>query len=274
VLTHSIRITEQDLLACAKGQERLLAISKRASISEALSDVLVTQGDQEVARSVARNEGARFSNAGYSTLVERSAADDELAVSVGMRKDIPKEHFHALVAKASEAVFKKLAARNPAAINEVNRVLFDLTGRKVSEPLAPSGKTARDYGEAKKAFEALRARLPAEDAVRHLASTGRIAETIAAIATLCQLPPEAVDRIVADKQTDADLVLLLIKAIGLSWPTAKLVLELRAGQGGLAAATLDSARRHFERLQFSTAQRVVRFYQVRHASADKGPTAH
>jgi uncharacterized protein (DUF2336 family) len=275
VLTHSTRLTEEDLLACAEGksQERLLAISKRASISEVLSEVLVRRGDHEVVRSVARNEGARFSDAGYGKLVERSAADDELAVSVGMRKDIPKEHFHALVAKASEAVFKKLTVHNPAAVNEVSRVLFDLTGRKASEPFAPGGKIVRDYSEARATFEALRSRLQTEAAVRQLASTGRIAETIAAIATLCNLPPEAVDHIVADKQSDADLMLLLIKATGLSWSTAKLILQLRAGEGGLAAATLDSAHRRFERLQLSTAQRVVRFYQIRHTSGPKGPVA-
>src|SRR6185436_10218866 len=95
VLSQSSRLTEEDLVACAngKGQDRLLAISKRASLSEKVSDILVTQGD------------------------------NELAVSVGMRKDIPKEQFQALVSKASEAVFEKLAAGNPAVAAEVNRVL-------------------------------------------------------------------------------------------------------------------------------------------------------
>src|SRR6185503_8733395 len=148
VLSQSTRLTEEDLLACAngKGQDRLLAISKRASLSEQLSDILVIEGNSEVVRSVAKNEGARFSEAGFGKLVERSQGDDELAVSVGMRKDIPKEQFQALVSKASEAVFEKLAAGNPAVAAEVNRVLFDLTGHK----RAAQPKIKRDYTEAKK----------------------------------------------------------------------------------------------------------------------------
>ena len=99
------------------------------------------------------NEGARFSHAGFGKLVERSAGDDELAASVGLRSDIPKEHFHALVSKASEAVFKKLAASNPAAAAEVNRVLFDLTGHKAGSAQASAVKF--DFTNAKAIFDAL-----------------------------------------------------------------------------------------------------------------------
>ena len=264
VLTHSTRLTEADLLACAtgQGQDRLLAISKRASISEAVGDVLVARGDREVVRSVARNEGARFSKAGFGKLVERSAADDELAVSVGLRKDISKEQFHDLVSKASEAVFKKLAASNPAAATQVNRVLFELTGHKAEAP--------RNYTQAKAAFDELqRSGQPIEAAVQVYASTGKVEETVVAIAGLCQLPVEAAGRILGAKQADHDLALLLIKAAGLTWPTAKLILEMRRGEVRIPAQTMDVAHRHFEKLQTSTAKRVVRFYQVRQATADK-----
>ena len=63
VLTHSNRLTEEDLVACVKGrsQDRLLAVSKRTSLSETIGDLLVTEGNQEVVRSVAKNQGARFS---------------------------------------------------------------------------------------------------------------------------------------------------------------------------------------------------------------------
>lgn len=267
VLTHSTRLSEEDLLACAKGQgqDRLLAISRRATISEAVSDVLVTQGGRDVVRSVARNQGARFSNTGFGRLVERSAADDELAVSVGLRKDISKEHFHTLVSKASEAVFKKLAASNPAAASQVNRVLFELTGHKTEAP--------RNYVQAKAAFEQLqRSGSPIEAAVQIYASTGKFEETVVAIAGLCQLPVEAAERILGDKQADHDLALLLIKAAGMTWPTAKLILEMRRGEMGIPAQTLDMAHRHFEKLQASTAKRVIRFYQVRQASTDKAST--
>lgn len=273
VLRQSPRLTDDDLLGVAQsqGQDRLLAISKRATVSEAVSYVLVTRGDQDVVRSVARNEGAKFSHAGFGKLVERSVGDDELAVSVGMRGDVPKEHFQALIAKASEAVFRKLAANNPAAAAEVNRVLFDLTGHKAGEaPAAPAKLSGpRDYVRAKAAFEALqKSGKPIDTGIQEFAAGGKFEETALAVATLCQLPVDVVEHILVDKQGDNDLTLLLLKAAELKWPTANAILALRSGQGGLSQIAADVARVHFERLQVATAKRVVRFYQVRRASGE------
>ena len=123
--------------------------AKRASLSEKISDVLVTHGNRDVVLSVTRNEGARISDAGYTKLVDRSINDEVLAICVSMRKDIPQEHFNALIAKASEVVFKKLAASNPHAVYEVHRVLTDITGQD------PAGqpKAKRDYREAAAQFD-------------------------------------------------------------------------------------------------------------------------
>ncbi len=273
VLSQSPRLTEEDLLGVAQsqGQDRLFAISKRATVSEAVSYVLVTRGDREVVRSVACNEGAKFSHAGFGKLVERSVGDDDLAQSVGLRKDIPKEHFQVLVAKASEAVFKKLAAANPEAAAEVNRVLFDLTGHKAgtAPAPAPAANTPRDYTRAIAAFEALqKSGKPLDNGIQELAAAGKLEDTVVALALLCQLPFEVVEHIVAGSHADNDLVLLLVKAAELKWPTAKAILDLRHGEGGLTHAAAETARVHFERLQAATAKRVFRFYQVRRASGE------
>jgi uncharacterized protein (DUF2336 family) len=270
VLTHSSRLTDDDLVACAgdKGQDRLLAISKRKSLSERVSDVLVTRGDNEVMRSIAKNEGARFSNSGFGKLVEKSESDDELAVSVGLRRDIPKEHFYALVSKASEAVFKKLAASNPAAAAEVNRVLYDLTGVMTAPKSKPRPKF--DYSNAQQIFEgAQRSSQPIDLVVRDFAQSGKFEETVVALASLCALTTDVVENIMLDKRIDNDLVLILAKAAGLNWHTVKLILQFRAGESGISATALEKAYQHYERLQAATAKRVVRFYQVRQVAGDK-----
>ena len=56
--------------------------------------------------------------------------------------------------------------------------------------------------------------------------------------------------------------------LSLKWPTAKAILELRRGEGGLPYTAAETARAHFDRLQIATAKRVVRFYQVRRASGE------
>ena len=269
VLTHSPRLTEEELLSIARGegQDRLLAISKRVTVSEAVSDVLVTRGNRDVLHSVVSNDGARFSHAGFGKLVERSAGDDELSASVGLRKDIPKEHLRALVSKASEAVFQKIAAANPAAANEVNKhpVRPD---RSQGWHCAPA-PVQRDFTQAKAHFEALqKSGKPLDQGVQQFAAAGKYEEVVVAIASLCQLPVESVDRIFTDKTADNDLALLLIKASELRWSTAKLILDLRRGDTKPSPAAVETARVHFERLQTATAKRVVRFYQVRRASGE------
>ena len=44
-----------------------------------MTDVLVELGDRDVVRSVVKKSGARFPDAGFRLLVNRSAGDDDLA---------------------------------------------------------------------------------------------------------------------------------------------------------------------------------------------------
>ena len=66
-------------IAKSKGQNHLLAISERASLSEAVTDVLVDRGDTHVHHALAKNSGARFSESGFAALV----TDVETAMSRG-----------------------------------------------------------------------------------------------------------------------------------------------------------------------------------------------
>ena len=74
VLRHSDRLDARTLVANArsKSQQHLLAISKRKSISDDVTDVLVVRGAAEVVNSVAANSGARLSGSGFLHLLRRS----------------------------------------------------------------------------------------------------------------------------------------------------------------------------------------------------------
>src|SRR5882757_5032198 len=84
VLAKSERLDDPTLVENArqKGQEHLLAISRRRSLSELVTDELVERGDQQVVLSTAANLGAKFSNGGFEKLVRRSDGDDRLAACV------------------------------------------------------------------------------------------------------------------------------------------------------------------------------------------------
>jgi hypothetical protein len=259
ILTQSSRLTDEDLLEIAENnsQERLLAISKRAALSESVGDALVIRGNRDVVLSVTQNEGARFSETGYGRLVERSIDDEVLAICVGMRKDIPREHFHTLIAQASEVVFKKLAASNPAAVQEVQRVLSGITGQEMRTPRDP----ASFDGAALSGHSA-------EALIQEFAANGDFEDTIAALSALSRAPRTLVENVMSDRRGDNDFTLLLAKAAGLSWPTALQLCIMRRGPGGMPAMAIDAARRTFDRLQVETAQRVVRFYNERHSAVN------
>lgn len=265
ILSLSNRLSDDDLLTIASdnSQERLLAISKRSTLSEKVSDVLVTHGNRDVVLSVTQNEGARFSNAGYGTLVDRSINDEVLAICVSMRKDIPQEHFNALIAKASDVVFEKLAASNPHAVYEVHRVLADITGQDVAE----QPKMTRDYREAAAQFDIVRrSGAPVDPVVCEYAAKGKFEETVAALSALCQAPSKLVESVMNDSRAESDFALILAKAAGLSWPTAKHICILRRKAFRYSPQAIEAARRSFDRLQPTTAQRLVRFYNERHSA--------
>src|SRR6185295_6186873 len=132
------------------GQQHLLAIAQRRALSEAVTEVLVVRGDREVISSVARNEGARFSGATFRALVARSSGDDELAVHVGARRDLPRQHLLKLIEAASASVRQKLAAADPETAAAVREVVAEID---VGLRAAPR-RTMRAHGPKSKRFMA------------------------------------------------------------------------------------------------------------------------
>jgi uncharacterized protein (DUF2336 family) len=255
VLSLSVRLADEDLIATAKtkGQPYLLAISTRPSLSEAVTDVLVERGDQEVVISVAKNTGARFSDSGFGLLVRRSENDDVLAEHVGVRADIPAPHLLTLVTRASDAVRNKLTAANPQAAELIKSVLADVADQI-------GARAARDYTAAKKSVGALiSARQLSELHVTEFARSRKFEETVCALSALCRLPIDSIEGAIIEDRLD--VVVIIAKAAGFSWATTKLIIELRPS--GVSALDLDHAHRNFDRLQVMTAQRALRFFSVR-----------
>jgi uncharacterized protein (DUF2336 family) len=257
------RLADPDLMYIAenKSQAHLLAMSTRLGISKALSDILVERGDREVAYSIANNQPAQLSDNAFTTLVKRAEQDGALAEKVGMRTDIPPRLFRQLLIQASEVVQKRLLAKaKPETQSEIRRVLAKVTD-EVAAKAAP-----RNYAIALAAVRALhKERKLAEGDVAEFAKARKYEETIAALSTMCAVPAEVVDRLMSGER--ADPVLILARAVGFGWPTVKAIINARPG-GKPSPQTLDAALENFERLTATTAQRVVRFWQVRQGTGD------
>ena len=257
------RIEEPDLkhIAATKSQAHLLAISSRVGIGEALADILVERGDREVARSIANNVRAKISENAFTKLVKRAEDDGILAEKVGLRTDIPPRLFRSLLMQASDVVQKRLLAQaKPETQAEIRRVLAQVTD-EVAAKAAP-----RNYTDALATVRQLHKEGKlAETDVLEYAKAGRYEETIAALATLCAVPVEVVDRLMGGER--ADPVLILARAAGFGWDTVREIIVSRPGPKP-SNDVVDAAYENFERLTGPTAQRVVRFWQVRQGTGE------
>jgi uncharacterized protein (DUF2336 family) len=260
VLRVSKRLDDAALVENARtsSQDHLMAISQRSSISEAVTDVLIERGDRTVALSTVRNAGARFSSAGQEALVERSKEDGDLALGVWSRADVPHHRLLRLFSAASESVRKTLETADRQKVEFIRDIVADVSNEMQTRLRAQS----RDYIAARQSVAELRRRGELDESVlENFALGGRFDETAVALSILCDLPIGAVERAMVNERPE--LVLLLARAIGLSWPTAKAILLLRAGDAGMSPPQREQSLAAFSKLRPETAAKALQFLRLR-----------
>jgi uncharacterized protein (DUF2336 family) len=258
ILLHSPRLDDEDLvdLARRKDQMHLLAISSRRRLSEAVTDVLVDRGDEDVLFNVASNRNASFSEGGYAHLVERAVGDDTLTARVGERADIPRHLFRKLLMEASLLVQRRLLAQAPAELRgEIEQVLAS-----VSHEIDPDTPAPRRFTAARRLIGVLhQAGALGESELYDLAKSRRYEETVAALSHLCRVAIEQIDWLMNGDRIEP--LLIHLKAAGFDWLTARAIITLRPGGRRLSARDLEDICDDFKRLTYATARRVIGVWQ-------------
>jgi uncharacterized protein (DUF2336 family) len=251
--------------ARTKSQDHLLAISRRSHLSENVTDVLVVRGNREVALSAASNCGARFSDYGYSTLVDRSQSDGDLAVSVWSRAESPRQHLLRLFANASESVRSRLKAADPGKAD----LIRDMVAKAAEHFQAETRRRSAEYAAAEAVVLSLyKVGGLSVTKMTEFAGAGKFDETIIALSTLSNLPVGLVER--AFTQDASEQILVLAKAMGLTWDDTKELLLLKSGCQDGATDDLDLCCTRFARLKSETALKTIQFYRLRERAAS-GP---
>jgi uncharacterized protein (DUF2336 family) len=264
MLSRSRQVDDDTLVegARTKSQEHLIAIAQRSSLAEAVTDVLVTRGNQEVAVRVAGNPGAKFSEFGYSTLVSRAEQDAELASRVWARPEIPRPHLLKLFAAASETVRLRLEATDRRKAD----LYREMVAKAADELQAFTRANSRDYAAARDYVESLqRAGTLSESRLEALAWSKKFEEAVMALALMCDMPVGAIER--AMVEDGSEQLLVLARAIGLSWSTTQSLLLLRNGPGDASAEDINQTAARFSRLQPETARKAIEFYRLRARAA-------
>jgi len=260
ILTHSEHVDDLTLVegAKTKSQAHLLAISHRKTLSEPVTDVLVERGDRQVALHTAENLGAAFSDFGYSTLVRRSLRDDDLAMCVWMRPEIPRQHLLKLFADASEALKLTLASKDHHKAGFILEIVAQASQQLQTRvrQMSPDFAAAHDFVQSLYAAGAL-----GETQLAEFARASKFDETTVALSFICDLPIALIERAFVDERSEQ--IIVIAKALGLSWETVKALLRLQAKIKDGLPPKLERAFETFTRLKIETAKKAIQFYRLR-----------
>jgi len=260
VLSHSARVTDEILVENAKtmSQDHLLAISKRNEVRENVTDVLLARGNMAVVSSTAENSGSRFSSHGFSALVEKALNDNRLALCVWSRPDIPRHELISLFQRVSDEVRAALEAARPRQADQIGAAVAAAGERLQHVARAGSGV----FRDARREVEELHAQGRLEEpTILRFANSKDFDRTAVALSLVCDVSIGVVERALVQKRVEQ--VIVLARAAGLSWETAKALLLLKAGQAEFAPADLDQYCASFARLQRKTANTALQFYRLR-----------
>jgi uncharacterized protein (DUF2336 family) len=257
VLVHSQQLGDADLIenASTKSQGHLFAIAQRLKLSESVTDVLVERGDSRVVDKVVRNKGARFSLAGYGKLTFRARHDRVLTLALGQRDDLPRQYFLKLLETASASVRAKLERANPQAAAAIRDTIDDVAITLQREARKASAPYAAAMRDAKRRFSVN----PLTEVHVHTAARAQEFErTVIALSKLGRFSVDLVERALLDK--GEDMVLVLARAAGCSWTTAKELLLMYVAERGLLPDDLQRLFERYKSLSGRTALKIVNFY--------------
>jgi uncharacterized protein (DUF2336 family) len=229
VLSRSPRLEAGDLIAVvgAKGQEHIVLIAKRADLTEAVTDEIITRGSANVLQTLASNGRAPLSEQGCSILVKRAGADHRLAGVLAERFGLPDKLRDRLIDDANVlrahlgAILGKPA---PAAVDQAIKASLAVSAARAdlhdSSAIGAEGSliTPRiDGGATDLSHEA-----PYLDLLRRK----QLREALQIVAERAQLSHDLVLTIFSNN--DLELMLNVLRAADLSWPAAEETLASRA----------------------------------------------
>jgi uncharacterized protein (DUF2336 family) len=260
VLVHSEQLGDADLVenARTKSQAHLFAIAQRLKLSEQVTDVLVERGDRRVLHKAVRNKGACFSLRGYNKLTTRARSDSKLTLALGQRSDLPRQCFLKLLETASASVRAKLESDDPQAALVIRDAIDDVATSIQQEVREASHRHAVAVRDGRRRLNAQ----PFTEASIHAPAYAQEFErTVVALSELGHFPVDLVERALLDK--GEDMILILAKAVGCSWTTARELLRMYVAERNLRADDLARAFERYKALTQETACQVIGFYRQR-----------
>lgn len=261
VLRNALSLTEDDLVRLAErgSQAHLNAIAGRSNVPEKVTDVLIQRGDRTVVHTVTANHGARFSSDGMDRLAERCVDDVDLRELLVERPDLSPRVIDKLLPILSESLVEKLAERGYEVNGAIPPDMIAALRQRFSAALKVRKENIFQVSVLIDEIRKGHARL--DDKVREVAEQGRLVDVAALIATFARLEQDNVFKQLYRGQLQT--VLILCRALDLTWPTVDAILAVCAAKQREPYFSDPAVRRDFEAIDAGVAQRAIRFLRVR-----------
>ncbi len=124
ILQHSQVLSEYDLVRIvdkAADAVRLMAVAKRATVTERVSAALVDTGRVPVLNVLVANQGARLNEQSYSRIIQEFHSEADMMASLATREHLPVTVAEKLVSYVSETAGRELRMQYRLAEAEVSR---------------------------------------------------------------------------------------------------------------------------------------------------------
>jgi uncharacterized protein (DUF2336 family) len=152
VLSHSPILEDADLIALI--QERTtrfrLAISKRETLTETVSEAFVDTGDTEALKSLLQNKGAVLNDESLSRLVDESRETEEYQELLLSRRDLPASLAYRMYEWVSDALQEQISAVFPVSDMDIEEAVSQALRRVVNPNAAPVAEPAATAADSEK----------------------------------------------------------------------------------------------------------------------------
>lgn len=246
VLTHSPVLQDDDLapLALGKSQDHLLAIAKRAWVSERITDILVDRGDALVLDSIAENVGAQFSQPGAAALVAKARGRETLWQRLAARRDLP-DH---IAEQMAPALAVSLAAETSRRGVDIGAAQARVLMREMQDMLAARLRAAAARARPLDELMALiaKAELRLSEAVIELADADRVFDLAQLVCTRVGCNAHAVVRDLF--ATNVEPLMRSCRIAGMDLESFSAVLRLRRRRRPFGAGDIGRLLRAYQTL--------------------------
>jgi uncharacterized protein (DUF2336 family) len=174
------------------------------------------------------------------------------------RPEIPRQHLLRLFSEGSEVVKGQLETADRRRGELVRGLIAQAANQLQTATRVRSDEYSAADFRVQKLYESGNL---SEDCLTAFACAGQFMEVAISLSVLCNLPIGLVERALA--QDRSDQILVLARAIGLSWDTTKSILLLQAGGNGTSTQELEQHLATFTRLKIETAKKALQFYRLR-----------